>query len=159
MKIRPDSLLAKEYLGKCLSFCDPVTVNDKSIRDSFYLFENEIRKFIEDRLKSEFKEDWLRQGVPQRIRGEWAKRREEGLDEEKDLSLLHFADFHDYRIIMEDNKVLFASYLNIKTWNKRLGELEPIRNALAHSRKIPATSEKKVKDYYTEFMGIARLVK
>ena len=159
MAIKPDSLLAKEYIGKCLSIHDPVDMNKKSIRDTFYLLENEIRRFIEMRLKNELKENWLRDGVPQRIRGEWAKRREEGLEEENSLSLLHFADFHDYRGIMENNKVFFASYLNIKKWQERLGELEPIRNALAHSRPIPKEAEKKVKDYYTEFMNISGLVK
>jgi len=158
MAIKPDSLLAKEYISKCLSI-DTIDMSKKSIRDTFYLLENEIRRFIETRLKSELKDNWLRDGVPQRIRGEWAKRREEGLEEENSLSLLHFADFHDYRSILENNKVFFASYLNIKTWHERLGELEPIRNALAHSRPIPKEAEKKVKNYYTEFMNIAGLVK
>jgi len=157
LKIQPNSILAKEYLTKCLKVNEISEKPDKktmSVRDFFFMFENEIRKFIEERLRSEYGENWLYHGVPNKIRGECAKRREEGLENERELQLLHFADFHDYREIIERNKVLFASIFDIKEWQKRLSELEPIRNALAHSRPISQEADKRIKSYYEEFMKV-----
>lgn len=159
LKYRPEDMLAKEYLARCGAIVKtPAQTARKSIRDIFYLFENDIRCFIERELTKNHGEDWLRGGVPQKIRANCAARREEGLSNEKDSNMINFANFNDYNMIIGENKTTFGPYLvNLKLWQRRLKELEPIRNAIAHSRNIPESAEKKVRDYYKEFKkGISK---
>jgi len=65
------------------------------------------------------------------IRASCAARREEGLEDEKDSNLINFANFNDYNVIIGDNKNIFSPYLiNLRLWQNRLKEIEPIRNAI-----------------------------
>lgn len=153
LKYKPEDLLAGEYLARCSTVTkSPAGTSKKSIRDIFYLFENDLRCFIERELTKNHGEEWLRNGIPQKIRASCAARREEGLSNERDSNLINFANFNDYNAIIGENKNLFGPYLiDLKLWQNRLKELEPIRNAIAHSRNIPESAEKKVRDYYKEF--------
>lgn len=154
LKTKHGDLLAKEYLTRCNSLSNvPANTARKSIRDIFYLFENDIRCLIERELTKRYGEDWLRNSVPQKIRALCAARREEGLGEEKDSNLINFANFNDYNLIIAENKAIFGHFLNnnLKLWQERLKELEPVRNAIAHSRNISDDAEKKVREYYKEF--------
>lgn len=159
LKIRSNSILAREYLAKCLSASGALDISPgkRSVRDLFFLFENEIRNFIGEKLKQNFGETWWRKGVPDKIRGDCAKRHEEGLDEERDANLLHFADFHDYRLIIEKNKNIFANCFDTKKWQAILSELEPIRNAIGHNRNLSEKAEAKVRKYYSDFQKIAKI--
>jgi len=156
LKIKSDSILAKEYVAKCLALKPKTEMKDAGIRAIFYLFENNIRQFIEERLKEAFGQDWWRGGVPGRIRGNCAKRREEGFEDESSLSLLYFADFHDYKDIIEANRRVFAQHFDNKEWQKRFVELEPIRNAIAHNRPLPKEAEQKVTKYFNEFQRLCK---
>ena len=152
LKYRPEDLLAREYLARCGAVTGPSNTAKKSIRDIFYLFENDLRCFIERELTKNHGEDWLRSSVHHKIRASCAARREEGLENERDSNLINFANFNDYNVIIGDNKNLFSHYLiDLRLWQNRLKELEPIRNAIAHSRNITESAEKKVRDYYKEF--------
>lgn len=150
----PDSSSIKEYLTKCVSKnLNPGGGNVHSKRDSLYLFENNVREFIRNLLEENFAEEWWRQGVPKKVRAKCASRREEGLDEEREADLLLFADFYDYKIIIESNKPIFSSYIDTKEWCSRLQEMEPIRNAIAHNRPL-TSAPVRVRDYHLGFQKI-----
>lgn len=156
LKYKPEDLLAGEYLRRCSTAGNvPANTSKKTIREIFYLFENDLRCFIEREMTKKHGDDWWHAGIPRLIRASCAARREEGLDEERDANMISFANFNDYNIIIGENKNLFGYYLSdTKLWQNRLKELEPIRNAIAHSRNISEDSEKKVRDYYKEFKKV-----
>ena len=145
----------KEYLTKCLSNTQNPEGNFHQVskRDSLYLFENNVREFIRILLEVSHGVGWWRKGVPQKVRAKCASRREEGLDEEKEVDLLLFADFYDYRIIIDSNKPIFASYIDTKEWCSKLQEMEPIRNAIAHNRPL-TIAPVRVRDYHLGFQKI-----
>ena len=146
---KPESVSVKEYLAKCIE-------NKKekySEKDLLYLFENDLRKFIKKVLEEEFKENWWRKGVPEKVRADCMGRRELGLDEEKDLDPILFASFYDYKGILEKNKSEFSKHMNVKQWCSKLNELEPIRNIIAHNRDLDSAYEK-IKNCYDELRGI-----
>ena len=149
----------KEYLTKCLSkSSNPEGGYEISRRDSLYLFENNVREFVRIILEVNCGMDWWREGVPQKVRAKCASRREEGLEEEKEADLLLFADFYDYKIILEANKQIFSDYIDVREWCDKLQEMEPIRNAIAHNR--PLTSAPiRVRDYHFSFQKIIDKVK
>ena len=149
-----DSSSVREYLTKCLSqSSQPGGNHQVSKRDSLYLFENNVREFIRILLEVSHGVGWWRKGVPQKVRAKCASRREEGLDEEKEVDLLLFADFYDYRIIIDSNKPIFASYIDTKEWCSKLQEMEPIRNAIAHNRPL-TIAPVRVRDYHLGFQKI-----
>ena len=146
---KPESVSAKEYFAKCLE-------NKKekySEKELFYLFENDLRKFIGNILNNEFNGNWWRKGIPAKIRVSCVARREEGLDEEKDRDLILFANFYDYKGILENNKSEFSKHMNVKQWCSKLNELGPIRNTLAHNRDLDSAYEK-IKNCYEELKKI-----
>ena len=155
----PDSSSVKEYLTKCLSqSLDPDGSHRFSKRDSMYLFENNVRETIRNLLEDSYGVDWWRNGVPQKVRAKCASRREEGLEEEREVDLLLFADFYDYRIIIESNKPIFSDYFDTKEWCSKLQEMEPIRNAIAHNRPL-TNAPIRVRDYHFSFQKVIDKVK
>ncbi len=150
----PNEGSVKEYLMKCISnISQPSGGHEHSKRDSLYLFENNVREFIRFLLEENYGDGWWRKGVPKKVRAKCASRREEGLDEEKEADLLLFADFYDYKIIIESNKTIFASYIDTKEWCSKLQEMEPIRNAIAHNRPL-TNAPVRVREYHLGFLKI-----
>jgi len=150
----PDVVSIKEYLAKCLSQnLNPDGGMRVSKRDSLYSFENNVREFIRLLLEENYGEGWWRKGVPKKVRAKCASRREEGLDEEKEADLLLFADFYDYKVIIESNKPIFSNYIDTKEWCSRLQDMEPIRNAIAHNRPL-SHAPVRVRDYHLTFEKI-----
>jgi len=156
----PSSESVKIYLTKCLSRKGDPDVNQysQSKQDALYIFENNVREFLRSLLEESFGEDWWRRGVPPKIRASCAARREEALDEEREADLLLFADFHDYRLIIESNKNIFSSYIDTKEWCKKLSEMEPIRNAIAHNRPL-SLAPIRVNEYSLSFSKVMEKVK
>ncbi len=159
LKIMPNAVSARDYLVRCIELKEKSDrfkklrgLKRKSDRDILYLFENRVRKFIKRVLKENLGDDWWRKGIPAKLRAKCAARREEGLDEEMDAELLLFADFYDYKGILEYNKKIFASCLNVKEWCKKLQEVEPIRNAIAHNRELPRAA-REVRELWRAFEG------
>ncbi len=155
LKKVPSSISIKEYLLKCISKSAKPngSFHEHSKQDSLYLFENNVREFIRILLETNHEEEWWRKGVPQKVRAKCAARREEGLEEEKEADLLSFADFYDYKIIIESNKTIFASYIDIKEWGKKLHDMEPIRNAIAHNRPL-SSAPIRVREYSLTFQKV-----
>lgn len=156
----PNSESIKVYLTKCLSRKSVPNGTDysESKQDSLYIFENNVREFLRILLEETYQEDWWRKGVPPKIRAACAARREEALDEEKERDLLFFADFHDYRAIIESNKEIFTSYIDTKEWCKKLSEMEPIRNAIAHNRPLKIAPIR-VSEYSISFSKVMEKIK
>ena len=156
----PNSESVKIYLTKCLSRRGEPNGNNysESKQDSLYIFENNVREFLRILLEENYGEDWWRRGVPPKIRASCAARREEALDEEKEADLLSFADFHDYRTIIDSNKEIFTSYIDTKDWCKKLSEMEPIRNAIAHNRPL-RIAPIRVSEYSISFSKVMEKIK
>ncbi len=148
-----NGISVKEYLTKCVSKSNPEGNYEVSKRDSLYLFENNVREFIRILLEINYGYEWWRKSVPQKVRAKCASRREEALEEEREIDLLLFADFYDYRLIIESNKQIFSSYIDIKEWCDKLQDMEPIRNAIAHNRPL-TNAPLRVKDYYFSFQKV-----
>lgn len=149
----------KEYLTKCLSMTsNPSGNNHTSKRDSLYLFENNVREIMRSLLEINYGAEWWRKGVPQKVRAKCASRREEGLEEEKEIDLLMFADFYDYKTIIDSNRTIFSNYFDIKEWCSKLQEMEPIRNAIAHNRPL-TNAPIRVGAYYSSFQKVIDKVK
>jgi hypothetical protein len=154
LKKIPESESIKTYLAKCISKKGILSGNKELTKnETLYVFENNVREFIRVLLEESFGEEWWRQGIPKKIRATCAARREEALDEEKEVDLLLFADFHDYKLIIESNKNIFANYIDTRIWSNNLNEMEPIRNAIAHNRPLRAAPIK-VKEYSITFEKI-----
>lgn len=160
LKQFPEKESVKEYLTRCVSTdTEPQgKFHENTKRDTLYIFENNVREFIRILLETNYNESWWRKGVPKNIRATCAARREEGLDEEKDADLLLFADFHNYKTIIESNKVIFASFIDIKEWGMKLTEMEPIRNAIAHNRPL-SVAPIRVREYSMTFQKILEKVR
>ena len=122
-----------------------------------YLFENNLRDFIRTILKNNYGEEWWRKGIPKKVRAKCAARREEGLEEEKEAELLLFADFYDYKEVIEYNKKFFTSCIDTREWGNKLETIEPIRNAIAHNRPLPQ-SVSKIKLCYEDFQKVMEKV-
>ncbi len=153
---KPESMSVREYLAKCIE----KNSNSKrkySEKELLYLFENDLRKFIKKVLENEFKGDWWRKGIPAKTRSSCASRREEGLYEEKDIDLILFANFYDYKEILQQNRNLFSQHMNVKEWCNKLNEIEPIRNIIAHNRNLE-NAFKKIEEAYLELKNIVNKI-
>ncbi len=156
VEMKPESVSIKEYLAGCIEAnSKAIGLKEKKLseKDLLCLFENDLRKFIKKVLEENFKDDWWRKGIPTKTRSSCASRREEGLEEEKDIDLILFANFYDYKEILNQNKGLFSQYLDVKEWCSKLNGLEPIRNVVAHNRNLDSAFEK-IKDCYDELQKI-----
>jgi len=153
----PNSVSAKEYLSRCITLSSAKKEDKASQKDSLCLFENNLRDFIRTILKNGYGEEWWRKGIPKKVRAKCAARREEGLEEEKEAELLLFADFYDYKEIIEYNKKFFTSCIDTREWGNKLEAIEPIRNAIAHNRPLPQ-SVSKIKNCYEDFQKVMEKV-
>lgn len=148
---KPDSESAKYYLTEIdriesdISFPieldevinmvdNPVLLNHALIE----WFENTVRELIQGVLMDAYGPEWWWEGVPGDVRKKYGERvQETRLKEERRLAELYFIDFYDYGTIIETrtNRGIFSGFMeNPKEWKRRLGELEPIRNAIMHCR-------------------------
>ena len=152
IKEKPESVSVREYLAKCIENKSSKH-EETSEKDLLYLFENDLREFIKKVLEKEFKNDWWRKGIPAKVRSDCVAKKELGLDEEKDLDPILFANFYDYKEIIQQNKAIFSQCLDVKIWCSKLNEIEPIRNVIAHNSKLEKAFEK-VKKCYDEFRGV-----
>lgn len=113
--------------------------------------ERELRRFIEREL-GKVSKNWWNERVPVNIRAnaENKRTRRENIwpwYPPTSTNVVDYLDFSDYRrIIIETNnwEDVFSQFFKTLSFIEvRLGELEPIRNDLAHSRNItPRTTDK-----------------
>ncbi len=152
IKEKPESVSIKEFLAKCIKHRG----ESLSEKELLYLFENDLRVFIKEKLENKFEGNWWREGIPTKTRSNCASRREEGLNEEKDLDLLLFANFYDYKEIIKQNKNLFGQIFDVKYWADKINSLEPIRNVIAHNRDLDKAFDE-IKKCYDDFQKVVEL--
>lgn len=104
-------------------------------------FENSVRKFIKKKLQEQFKENWWKDGVGDRIREKTESRKEK---EEKIKwhtqrgdDLIDYIEFGDLLSIIIKNWNLFEPHLQEIDWVKSiLSPLEKSRNVIMHSGEL-----------------------
>ena len=108
-----------------------------------------LHNMIKRTLKSEYKENWWRKGVPLSVRKECVTRKEE--DEETVKDPYCYTTFINLSVIIEKNWKIFSSVLppeltvNKKTLLKEFGKINYIRNKVMHPVKTPEFTEE---DFY-----------
>ena len=143
---------------------DPITTTDESpnhqelddeesafirtnaAHDKLMRFETMIRQFIEERMRSECGDKWIKQRVPAAIRQSWEQKRQATLEAGgEDWPLIAFADFTDYIPIItrRDNwEGVFASiFKRSESIRESFQRLYPIRICTMHARLITQDDE------------------
>jgi len=132
--------------------------------DVLYALETELREFIQKQLKA-ISSNWWRERVPQDVRENAEKRKQRNEKQwpwygGKDKPLICYVDFADYaKIITRRNnwKDVFQQFFKDKeTISVKLRELEPIRNAIAHSREVGPRDLQKLRLYAGEILACIR---
>lgn len=128
-----------------------------------YSIENVLRELIIDLLKSIDGPRWYKKRLP----GDILEKYREGLKYERNIKWIqliphhpiYYIDFPDLKKIIEreDNwkdifKCIFGSRKDIVT--SIISELEPIRNKIAHNRKVTYADVEIVKGAYTKLLKI-----
>ena len=119
--------------------------------------ENSVRAIIEERL-AKVSSNWWHIRIPEDVRLRAEERQKKA---GSGLSLIYYVDFPDYLKIIrrKDNwRDAFAAVFRDPEWvSVKLRELEPIRNALAHSRPLPPGSLDRLrvngKDIFSRIKG------
>ena len=123
--------------------------------------ETKLRTFISSKLAA-ISSNWWIQRVPEdvRKRAEERKTKNERLypwQSELGLQPIHFVDFPDYAkiILRKDNwdQVFSFTFKDREIISGKLREIEPIRNAIAHFRKLSRSQEEKLELYVTDILG------
>jgi len=122
-------------------------------------FETRFREFIQRKLQ-QASPNWWEERISNGIRKKAEKRRQNdevlwAWHNQKGIHPVHFLDFKDYaQIITEDNNwntVFKGVFKDKDSLSLRLKMLEPIRNAIAHSREL-------TKEEYEELQVFTREV-
>lgn len=112
--------------------------------DILFKLETMLRGFIRDILEDHFKDEggWLKR-IPRKIIDKCEKRARKEKESYQDLGsdfLMDYADFRDLKeIILEKEnweRGFMTFFRNKQIIAIKLVELEPIRNTIAHNRKI-----------------------
>lgn len=113
-----------------------------------FVFENSMRTFIKQALEGKFGDTWWRNGVPKNIKKKCEERkrrdRKQQFDRIPSFGMLYYADFPDYKKIINANwDGVFALLIKDKDlFNKKYAVLEPIRIDEAHSKTLDERSVK-----------------
>ncbi len=114
--------------------------------DRLQQFEIAIRAFIEKAMKGAFNEDWTKHQLPSGMLDEWQTKRDAAQTVgEENRPLINYADFTDYRKIIErrDNwttvfKPIFGRSDDVR---ESLQRLYPVRIATMHARIVTLDDE------------------
>lgn len=104
-------------------------------------FEVAMRSFITRKLREEFGDKWILRQIPQAMREDWEfKRAKEGQRDGGELPLIDYADFADYKTIIEKkdnwNRVFKPVFGRSEDIRESLQRLFPVRIATMHARPI-----------------------
>ena len=151
-KIQTHSLLESEkikkrynlYKGIQLIVCDKHSDYLLNFEAYGFLYDLEVslRNLIRVRIIDPYKKN-LSNKIPQKILDSWKdkKMKEKPDSLENDSDLIEYSDFTDLKTIFEkgNNKELFNDIFtgeDMKVLTSKLGELNPIRKKIAHSRAL-----------------------
>ena len=109
--------------------------------DRLQRFETQLRRFIDERMKAAFGEDWIKPKVPGNIRERWLEKRKKAEDDGgPEWPLIAYADFTDYVVIImrKDNwdKVFRPVFKRPAFVQESFQRLYPIRVCTMHARPI-----------------------
>lgn len=109
-------------------------------------FEVAVRNFIVEVMEDSFGAHWMKRQLPKDMRDKWADKRQAEIDAGRDpRSLIEYADFSDYRMIIErgDNwKTAFKSvFRRPEDIRESFQRLNPVRIATMHSRIVTLDDE------------------
>lgn len=109
-------------------------------------FERAIRKFIETVMSDQFGEDWIDKRISPDMREKWEHKRQSDMKAgNPGSSLIEYADFTDYRMIIErrDNwrEVFSLIFQRQEDIRESLQRLQPVRIATMHSRLVTMDDE------------------
>lgn len=117
-----------------------------------YKLENELRIFIEKKLREEYGEEWWQKGVPLRVRRSAEKKKAKEPD--SSLGLLCYTEFNDLRRIVQKEENwhnIFKKYFKtLERIISKLDELETIRHTIAHTRLLSDEDFEKLDLFYRE---------
>lgn len=119
---------------------------NNTAHDRLQRLETQLRKFIDEKMKAEFGDNWTKQQVQGDVRSRWAgKQKKARQSGELGWPLIAYADFTDYEsiIIRNDNwnrvfEPVFKSKTSVQESFRRL---YLIRNCAMHSRFITQDDE------------------
>jgi len=126
-----------------------------------YQLENELRRFIARTLSS-IDVNWMNNLVEENVAKKWESRKEQEKDypwlRPLDHDLIYYSDFKDLEQIVSRNwQSVFSKKISPKVREilvSRIIELEPIRNIIAHNRKISDEALNRLKDLSDDFSAI-----
>jgi len=135
---------------------------ENSKNESYLILKNleeSLRQFIECEL-STLNEKWWKQLIPGDVR-RIAEKRKKGDEKRKTWNyekqpLINYIDFNDYaKIIINKNnwKEIFQFIFHDRNKiESKLNEIEPVRNAISHSRDLDKIEERQLKFYSEEIL-------
>jgi hypothetical protein len=139
------------------------SVGERRCKDGYerlHALENELRTFILKTLMLKHGHAWWEETVPETVRQKkWNSPKElkqkelnsRLYDSETMQHLIHYTNFGDLKKIIEDDKnwnAIFEPEFGGQGIIYKLGELEPIRNKIAHNRYLTEENEAALKFYY-----------
>jgi hypothetical protein len=162
-KLRNGISLLKELQIEDLihnSAIEQVVSVDTTDYDLLKLLENKLRSCIETQLSKKYPNWWI-EHIPNDVRGraEERKTRNETLWpwSNKSDELIHYIDFNDYIKIItrRDNwREVFIKIFDDKDLIRaKLKELDPIRNAIAHTRPLSSTDRMRLKLHTSDIIS------
>lgn len=118
---------------------DAARAHDAFVR--LRLFEVKVRRFIDRRMREEFGDQWALRQVPEDMREGWQRKRATAAQhEDGERPLIDYADFADYKTIIEkkDNwtRVFKAIFNRPEDIRESFLRLFPVRIATMHARAI-----------------------
>lgn len=123
---------------------EPIEDDDELAQQVYALlrrFEIEMRRFIDSAMSAAFGDKWYEQQVPSNRLEQWrAKRDKEIADGHPEQRLIDYADFTDYKIIIEKNenwlRVFQPVFRRKEDVQESLVRLYPVRIATMHARSV-----------------------
>jgi hypothetical protein len=114
--------------------------------DRLQRFESQMRKFIDEKMKAAFGDNWIKQRVPACILQAWTEKRQKAKDSgEREWPLIAYADFGDYVQIItrRDNwkDVFEPVFGRVAFVQESFQRLFPIRICTMHARPITQDDE------------------
>lgn len=128
-----------------------------------FKLENYMRRFIESRLISYYRNDWWENGISRSIKEKVTSNK---INEKKaiwqvseissDVDYLYFEDLKG--VIIKNWKEIFESvFLNLDKVKSKLDVLEDIRNAIAHTRILTKNAMIRLQQNYDDLMSMMNI--
>lgn len=163
----PDIVALEQWAKKIQEKIPDFPVEEEMNPEAYPLLKNleiNLRECIKTEL-GKLSTKWWKQNIPPDIRKNAEERKAKDIlfyPERSERHLIDYVDFADYRkiIIKRDNwdKVFKRIFIDREILNTKLRELEDIRNAVMHLRKLGSLDLKKLQLYTQEIIALIKRV-